>query len=53
MGSRARIARGGLYAAGIAIVMLGVAATTLLPVWDVWQTPVALAAFAVLAEWYR
>src|SRR5262249_14884823 len=35
---RAFIARGGLFAAGVAAVLLGVSASTTLPVWDVWQT---------------
>src|SRR5205823_11276762 len=38
----ARIARGGLFAAGTALVLLGVSETTALAVWDVWQTPLAL-----------
>jgi hypothetical protein len=46
----ARIARGGLFASGVAAVLLGVSATTDLPVWHVWQTPVSLAAFAVLVS---
>ncbi len=47
----ARIARGGLFAAGVAVMLLGVSATTTRPVWDVWQTPVLLAAFALLTSW--
>ena len=46
---RAFIARGGLFAAGVAAVLLGMAATTSLPVWDVWQTPLALSGYAALA----
>ena len=47
---RARVARGGLYAAGVILVLLGVARTTSLPGWDVWQTPVALAGYAACAS---
>src|SRR5262249_13177546 len=46
----ARIARGGLFAAGAATVLLGVSGTTTVPVWEVWQTPVSLAAFATLVS---
>src|SRR5262249_39818149 len=34
----------------VAAVLLAVSGTTDLPVWDVWQTPVALAAFAALVS---
>lgn len=43
-------ARGGLFAAGVATVLLGVSATTTLAVWDVWQTPIALAGYVFLTS---
>ena len=49
--ARAMIASGGLFAAGVAAVLLGVSELTVRPIWEVWQTPVALAVFALLASW--
>ncbi len=47
---RALIARGGLFAAAVAAVLLGVSEFTPLAVWNVWQTPVTLAAFTLFVS---
>ncbi|WP_439625018.1 hypothetical protein [Gemmata sp.] len=44
----ARLGRIGLFAASVALVLLGVSEATSRSVWNVWQTPLALAAYAVL-----
>jgi hypothetical protein len=45
---KAMIARGGLFAIGLAAVLLGVSETTAQSVLIVWQTPVALAGYTVI-----
>lgn len=47
---RARMARGGLLSAVAMAVLLGVSATTTRPVWDVAQTPLALAALTLMSS---
>jgi len=46
----ARMTPSGVFIASAAFVLLGVRETTQLAVWNVWQTPVALAAYSVLTS---
>ncbi len=45
---KAMISREGLFAAGIAAVLLGVSETTDNSEWNIWQTPIALAGYCLL-----
>ena len=44
------VGRVGVFLAGTAFVLLGVSETTSQPVWDVWQAPLTLAAYVLLAS---